>query len=64
MIWDKVFWTWFIAMAFLVVFLLFTDFTPTNLVLSFFLIGLGSFKLSQENRGKKLSRKIIEKLKK
>jgi hypothetical protein len=64
MIWDKLFWAWFVAMGFLVVVMLATELSLTNLALSLILIGTGFFKLSQEIRGeKRISRSIIEKLK-
>lgn len=64
MIWDKLFWVWFTAMGILIVVMLAAELSLTNLALSFILIGTGFFKLSQEIReGKRLSRKIIERLK-
>ncbi len=65
MIWDKIFWIWFIVAGFLAILMLTAELSLTNLLLSLILIGTGLCKLSQESRkDRRLSRRIIDRLKK
>ncbi len=68
MIWDKVFWVWFLFTALLALVMLLEDASTLNMVFGSMVIGLGLIKLAGERSGKsqplKVSRKLLDKLKK
>lgn len=66
MIWDKVFWLWFIIMAVFVISLIMEDASTTNLAWGSMLIGLGLVKMAGERSagGRGISRRLLERIRK
>jgi hypothetical protein len=65
MIWDKIFWVWFVLLALLFLVLLTEDITSINLIFGSLLVGLALIKLAGErSRGDRprISRKLLRKL--
>jgi hypothetical protein len=66
MIWDKLFWSWFVIIASMAIYLLLEEATTFNIVFGSMLIGLGLTKIAGErakDKGLKADKKILEKLK-
>lgn len=65
MFWDKIFWLWFLLATIFFLYELVSDFSNMNISFAGLLIGIGIIKLAEESRrGKGISRKILEKLRK
>jgi len=63
MFWDKLFWLWFLFAAIVLMYFTMRDPSRTNMLMALVLIGIGILKLAEEsNRGKGISKKILEKL--
>lgn len=63
MLWDKLFWLWFLFSAIVLIYFTMRDPSRTNMLMALVLIGIGILKLAEEsNRGKGISKKILEKL--
>ena len=68
MMWDKLFWLWFVITAMLALLLVFEEATTFNLLFGSMVIGLGLIKLADERAEKVrrplVKRRLLEKLKK
>lgn len=67
MIWDRLFWLWFLATAALALYMLYRDPTAYTIFLSSMLIGLGLLKLACERSADgrpMVSRRLIRKIRK
>lgn len=67
MIWDKLFWAWFLFVAILAIMLILEEATAFSLLFASVVVGLGLLKLSGERARPgypMIGRKILERLRK
>lgn len=66
MIWDKIFWVWFILTGLFLIYSLIAESSSLNIYLALLLAGLGFLKLAEESKRKEktVSKKLLERLKK
>jgi len=62
MIFDKIFWLWFVSAGLISIYLLFHDSSPYAIIFPVFLIGIGISKLSEESGAKKRTRQTSIKI--
>jgi hypothetical protein len=64
MIWDKLFWLWFIAAAFYFMAYGSVMHPETQIMLGLLLLGIGILKFADEDKKHGIRKKILEKLRK
>jgi uncharacterized membrane protein len=65
MIWDRIFWLWFVMVSLLAVLLMLEETTTLSIIFGSLVVGLGLIKLAGERAGKsrtKVRRKLLDKL--
>ena len=64
MIWDRIFWAWFVATAFYFIYFSANMDPETQIMAGLLLVGLGILKFADEDKKHGISKRLLEKLRK